>query len=56
MREFIKTDKQMDDKRMMVLGRLYRAVPNMSREDFEKVHGDIPALSACNEKGTLLLE
>lgn len=41
-REFIKTDKQMDDKRMMVLKRLYRAVPNMSREDFERYRAVFP--------------
>ncbi|MFR1582702.1 MAG: hypothetical protein ACLST1_11865, partial [[Eubacterium] siraeum] len=41
-REFIKTDKQMDDKRMMVLKRLYRAVPNMSREDFERYRAIFP--------------
>lgn len=34
-REFIKSDPQMNDKRMVVLEALYKAVPNMSREDFE---------------------
>ena len=34
-REFIKTDPQMNDKRMLAMERLYKAIPNMSREDFE---------------------
>lgn len=34
-REFIKSDAQMNDKRMLALESLYKAVPNMSREDFE---------------------
>ena len=34
-REFIKTDPQMNDKRMLALESLYKAVPDMSREDFE---------------------
>ena len=34
-REFIKSDPQMNDKRMLALERLYKAIPNMSREDFE---------------------
>ena len=49
-REFIKTDKQMDDKRMMVLGRLYRAVPNMSREDFERYRAIFPHYLLATKK------
>ena len=50
MREFIKTDKQMDDKRMMVLGRLYRTVPNMSREDFERYMAIFPHYLLATKK------
>ena len=35
MREFIKTDKGVDDKRFAALQELYLAVPDISREDFE---------------------
>lgn len=49
-REFIKTDKQMDDKRMMVLKRLYRAVPNMSREDFERYRAVFPRYLLATKK------
>ena len=41
-REFIKTDPQMNDKRMLALESLYRAVPNMSREDFELFRKTFP--------------
>lgn len=41
-REFIKSDPQMNDKRMLALETLYKAVPNMSREDFEMFRKAFP--------------
>lgn len=41
-REFIKSDPQMNDKRMLALERLYKAVPNISREDFEMFQKAFP--------------
>ena len=41
-REFIKTDPQMNDKRMLAMERLYKAIPNMSREDFEMFQKAFP--------------
>ncbi len=41
-REFIKSDPQMNDKRMLALESLYKAVPNMSREDFEMFRKAFP--------------
>ncbi len=40
----------MDDKRMMVLKRLYRAVPNMSREDFERYRAVFPRYLLATKK------
>jgi len=41
-REFIKSDPQMNDKRMLALESLYKEVPNMSREDFEMFQKAFP--------------